>query len=233
MEANTKSLSDTVNAALAASALPLPADTHEQALGLTEVLGAICGLAGEDVAFAFKPNHAETTQSLLDFAGQLRLYREQRQQLTVPFHSDAELEVDCATLLSDWEAAAEKFWFLETMARRKVVRELAEAGGTSSQPDPEYDLPALEALAAIRAKLIAIGPDLAGISGFSGLTTDPDRLEPLARSASKLRSLIARHASDISEYATLSAAIRALVVDANDMLAEGGAIASALSLIHI
>ena len=207
-----------------ATGLPMDYDTPGQAEGVARCMSDVCELAERDLAFAFNAGHREKVTALRKYAETLREYRAAHERLSVPYSDDAERRVDRARLSFEWEAAADRFWFLETLARRKVVRALAQSGGTTGRPDPEMDLPVLAELAERRDVLEAVQEPLLELPAFNGLTSDPKRLEQMADGAERLRTTIARHSEGVEGYTALSDAIRSFLVGANDLLLPGGSV---------
>lgn len=213
--------------AQSASNLPLPASGPDEASTLSDVLSVVCGASGANVGFAFSPDANSTISALDQYAEVLRAYHAETAQLSVGYAEDSERNVDHESLAAAWVAAADKFWFFETLARGKVVKELARLGGTPTRPDPENDLPVLARLAALRERLDAIAPSLSPLPGLASRSSDPAKLKELAQTARAIKGLIAAHADGVDEFARLNQAVRSLVVDANDMLQSGGAISQA------
>ena len=213
--------------AQSASNLPLPASGPDEASTLSDVLSAVCGASGANVGFAFSTDANFTISALDQYAEVLREYHAETAQLSVGYAEDSERNVDHESLAAAWAAAADKFWFFETLARGKVAKELASLGGTPTRPDPENDLPVLARLAALRERLDAIAPSLSPLPGLASRSSDPAKLKELARTARAIKGLIAAHADGVDEFARLNQAVRSLVVDANDMLQSGGAISQA------
>lgn len=220
-------LQENGQAAIEATGLPLAYNTPASVQLLAGCVSDTCGLADSHVAFAFEADHREKTRALREYAQVLRSYQSARGSLSVPYAVDAERNVDRASLSFDWEAADERFWFLETLARRRVVRSLADSGGTTGQPDPDVDLPILATMSAHRDSCEALQAPLKELPGFAGLSSNPDRLESMAEDAQALRSMIAKHSQGVEGFTQLSQAVRSMIIDANDMLVPGGSIHTA------
>ncbi|MHA7820041.1 MAG: DUF3320 domain-containing protein [Erythrobacter sp.] len=213
------------NAAQLASNLPLTTASPEEALALSELLSALCKASGANVGFAFAADANSTISALDQYADVLGQYHAEIAQLSVAYAEDCERTVDHEGLAAKWAAAADKFWFFETLARSKVAKELARLGGTPARPDPENDLPVLARLSALRERLDAIAPNLSSLPGLAALESDPAKLKELAQTARAIKGLVAARADGVDDFARLNQAVRSLVVDANDMLQSGGAIA--------
>jgi len=214
-------------AAQSSSNLPLPATGPDEASTLSEMLSALCKTSGANLGLAFAPEATSTISALDEYAEKLRQYHAEIALLSVAYADDSEQTVDHEDLSARWATAADKFWFFETLARSKVAKELARLGGTTARPDPENDLPVLAGLALLREQLDAIAPSLSSLPGLASRDSDPAKLEELAQMARTIKGLIAAHAEGVDDFARLNQAVRSLVVDANDMLQSGGAIAHA------
>ncbi len=210
-----------------ASNLPLSMETPDEASRLGDFLSALCEASGTNIGFAFAPESSATIEALEEYAVVLRQYYAEIECLSVAYADDSELTIDHEALATQWVAAAERFWFFETLARRKVTKELARSGGTPARPDADNDLPILARLASLRVQLDAIAPRLVTLPGIASRDRDPENIEDLARTARTIKDLVAAHAEGVDDFARLNQAVRSLVVDANDMLQPSGAIARA------
>ena len=214
-------------AAQSASNLPLPVTGPNEAAMLSQILATLSAACGANLGFAFAPESNATISALDEYADVLRQYHAEVAKLSVAYADSSERTVDHEGLAAQWAAAADKFWFFETLARGKVAKELARLGGTPARPDPENDLPVLARLAVLRERLDGIAPGLSSLPGLASREIDPEKLEQLAQTARTIKSLVAAHADGVDEFARLNEAVRSLVVDANDMLQPNGAIAQA------
>lgn len=112
-------------AAQSASNLPLPATSPYEASTLADVLSALCKASGANLGFAFAPDSSSTITALDEYADVLRQYHAEIARLSVAYVDDSEQTVDHGRLAVQWAATADKFWFFESLARRKVAKELA------------------------------------------------------------------------------------------------------------
>lgn len=88
------------------------------------------------------------------------------------------------------DTASGKFWFLATLARRKVARGLAQAGGATGSVDPGAGLPRFAAMRDLLAKIDALAAQASRISGSAGLTTDGHILEQASTEPSVCEPLL-------------------------------------------
>ena len=233
LQATTASYGGAALAAQSVGNLPLPATSPGEAAILADVLSVLCKASGANIGFAFAPDSGSPIAALDDYAEVLRKYRAEIARLSVGYADGSEQTVDHDALAAQWAAAADRFWFFETLARRKVAKELARMGGTPSRPDPDNDLPILARLASLREQLDAIAPRLASLPGIASRESNPSKIEELAQTARSVKSLVAAHADGVDDFTRLNQAVRSLVVDANDMLQPGGAIARASEKLEV
>lgn len=213
--------------AKSASNLPLPVTAPDEASTLADVLSALCKASGANLGFAFAPEGSATIAALDEYADVVRQYHAEIARLSVAYADDSEQTIDHVALAARWAAAADRFWFFESLARRKMSKELARMGGTPARPDPDNDLPILARLSNLREQLDAIVPRLSSLPGLASRESDPAKMEELAQTARAIKGLVASHADGVDDFARLNQAVRSLVVDANDMLQPGGVIARA------
>ena len=213
--------------------LPLPATTHSEASALADVLSTLCKASGTKLGFVFEPDSDAVIAALDEYAETLGQYRAEIARLSVAYADGSEQTVDHKGLVARWSAAADKFWFLESLARGKVAKELARMGGTSTRPDPDNDLPILARLAKLREQLDSIAARLSSLPGVASRDSDPAKIAELSRTAQTIKDLVAAHAGGVDEFGKLNQSVRSLVVDANEMLQPGGAIAQANERLNV
>lgn len=195
---------------------------------LIVVADAVLAAHGLDVGFALAPGAEERIVACRSLVETIAAWRARAGELSTGYGDPTTAEAHAPELAGKWDAAAERFWFFETLARRRVARDLGSAGQSDGPADPERDLPILMAMAEHRAEAERLDGVIGPVRGVDGLSTDPDHLNRLIRTASDLRAMLTTTASlsaaSPSAYAELAARLRALVVDANDLLAPGAAI---------
>ncbi|MDF2637960.1 MAG: helicase [Novosphingobium lindaniclasticum] len=212
---------------LQASGLPLPADTADERAALDELIRVVRSTHGRNLRLAFVPDMADRVLAAREAKALLEKYRGLERRLSVPFASEAARRVPVDAIQSDWEAAGRRFWFLATLAQRKVARTLASVGGTSGEPDPATDLPLLGKMNGLLQEIDALVPRLANVSSWTGLSTDLDRMEIECALSEELKRAIQTRASDPDHLIALRSAVSRLVVDANELIGPDGALARA------
>lgn len=211
---------------LAATRLPLPAEAPEPLAGLRRLVGLALQAHGRDLRFAFAPDVADRAAAARAAIGLVERYRRDEAALSARFAPEAARRIDVAATRAAWQEAGAKMWPLAGFAQKRVARDLAQQGGTSGPVDVAADLPHLDAMAAALRELDGLAPRLAGIPGWAGLATDGAAVEAALALAEALRAGISAAAIGPDHLVALRGAISTLVVDANDMLGPGGAVAA-------
>ncbi len=97
---------------------------------------------GVDLRFAFSPELKAICAAAQQAAALLEEYAALEQNLSQSYAAEAIRRIDVDALRSEWAEASGKFWFLSTLAKKKVAKTLASTAGTAARPDVEADLPA-------------------------------------------------------------------------------------------
>jgi len=211
---------------LTATRLPLSQSPSRESLRAMISFGQTCLSAfGEDLRFAFAPEIADRVATLRSAMALIRRYQQEEAALSAVYAPEAPRRIDVDATQKAWAEASTRFWFFSTLARRKVARALARAGGTTQQVNPEADLPRLKAMSDLLTQIDVLGEQVSGIPGWAGLGTEIERLEATLDLAERLRTEVAAHADSPDALSDLRKATAQLVVDANDMLVSGGVIA--------
>ena len=211
--------------AAAATRLPLAADDPTQLTHLRRLIALGLQSHGRDLRFAFAPDAADRIAAARTAIGLIERYRREEAALSARYAPDAVRRIDLPAMRASWRAAGEKFWFLATLARKRVARDLAQQGGAASPVDVAADLPHLEAMAVVLAELDGLSPRLAGLPGWAGVASDTDAIEVVLALGEELRTAVTVAATGPDHLVALRGAMSTLVVDANDLLAPDGAIA--------
>lgn len=211
----------------AATSLPLPAGDRAELGRLEAFARLVLEMHGHDLRFAFAPAMADQIAAAREGLALIARYRAEESALSAPYAPEAARRIDLAATGAAWAEAGTRFWFLATLAKRRVARELAQAGGAAGEVDPDTDLPRLHAMRDLLAQIDALAPRAAGLPGWAGLATDAGAIEAAVARGERLRAGIAAEADGPDALVALRAATARLVVDANDLLAPDGAIAGA------
>lgn len=208
------------------SAAGLPGDFDdpvaiERLLTLTERLLDAYGL---DLRFGFAPDFPEVAGLVCHLSDLVARYRETELSLSVAYAPEACRRIDPAGLGADWRAAEAKFWFLATLAKKKVAKRLGELGGTTSIPDPGADIAKLGEMRTLVDEIDRLAPRLTGVPGWSGTTSDTTRMVRLVEVVEGLRAAMSAVASGPDELMELRHRATGLVLDANDLLSRDGAV---------
>ena len=210
--------------------LPLPVEQIEHMQQLNELNSLLCESHGLNLSFAFTPDASNRIRITRQVCELIESYRELQRGLSVDYAQEACRRVPFQAMGQAWKQAEGRFWFFASLAKKKVARQLAEVGGASDLPNPPADLAILEQLHAKLLDLDSLATDVQSIPGWAGLSSDTGRMREAVALADRLRALQSTLAESPDHLIALRGAVARLVVDANDMLAPGGQIATALSM---
>lgn len=210
-----------------AARLPLPSADRSQLGSLLSFAELCLATHGHDLRFAFAPDMVDRVEAARNGAGIVERYQNEEAALSVGYAPEAARRIDIEATRAAWTVACSKFWFLAALAKRKVARSLAEAGGATGPVECEGDLPRLAAMRDLLAQIDALAPRAVAIPGWAGLASDQHRIDGAIALAERLRAAIAAEADGPETLVALRAATSTLVVDANEMLSGDGAVAIA------
>lgn len=184
---------------------------------------------GTDLEFAFSPDINDKTSSSSRFIKHLNEYQEiDKNGLSSRYGPEACRKINFTQLESDWAEAKRKFWFLATLAKKKVVKALAEQGSASGDPEPDLDLPKLRRMRELLEEMDGLAGAINKVPGWASLASDTTRMAAVLELSKLLRSSMSSMADSPELLPELRAAVRKLVVGANDLLGPDNRIAMAL-----
>lgn len=183
---------------------------------------------GVDLRFAFSPELKAICAAARQAVALLEEYEALEQHLSQTYAPEAIRRIDVDALRREWAEASGKFWFLSTLAKKKVAKTLAATAGTPARPDVEADLPRLASMKGLVAEIDGLDHDLRDVPGWTAVDTDAARMVFATKLAESLRVNLVPLASSPEQIATLRAEVRRLVVDGNDLLTSDGAVAEAI-----
>jgi very-short-patch-repair endonuclease len=195
---------------------------------LLELVRLLPDAHGMDLRFAFSPVLKTIRAAAQQAASLLVEYEAQEKRLSQTYASEAVRRIDIDQLRSEWTEASGKFWFLATLAKKRVAKALAGTSGTSAFPNVESDLPRLATMKDLVAKIDALNGDLRDVPGWSALGSDVRRMACATRLAENLRVNLIPLASSPEQLVKLRHETQRLVLDGNDLLAPNGPIAEAI-----
>lgn len=207
--------------------LAVEADDRTRLEALLELTATMLKTHGSDLGFAFAPDYTTKVSAAQRAIDLIVKYREIEAGLSTTYAPEAARRIDAGQFDAAWAMASGKFWFLATLAQKKVARLLGQQGGTSTLPDPGADLPRLHQLKAITVDLDQIGSTVSGIPGWNDLDSELERIQELIEIADGLRSQMAALATTPDDLLVVRSAVSTLVVEANDLLAPHGSVALA------
>jgi len=182
-----------------------------------------------DMAFAFVPDLSVKLAAAGQFLQLLVKYDAEEAQLSVRYRSEAARDLDVDQLDAQWIVASSKFWFLASLAKKGVSKRLAAKVGSDLLPDVANDAPRLRRMKELLRQMDELKRLLTGIPGCVGVDSKPVVIAEAIGVAESLQIQLSALISSQDEPVSLKAAVRRLVVDANDLLGPDGVIALAVA----
>lgn len=183
---------------------------------------------GADLRFAFSSELKGIQTAAQQNASLLKEYATLERSLSQPYAPQAIRRIDVDRLQGDWSVASGKFWILATLAKKKIAKALAVTAGMSAPPEVEADLPRLAAMKELVAKIDDLAPMLQKVPGWAALDTNTTRMRLAIGLANGIQARTVALAGSPEELVRLRAEIRKLVVDGNELLGSGSALALAV-----
>jgi very-short-patch-repair endonuclease len=213
---------------LRATDLPLAVTSGEDIERFCQFVALLVDTHGIDLSFAFTLNASAKIVAAKKAVQILTSYQEIEHSLSVRYASEACRTINLEQLKTDWETGKTKFWFLATLAKKKVGKNLAGQGGAVGLPNVEQDLARLFEMRDLLISLDSLSADISAVPGWSGVSSDQSAMAVAWELAERLRTLISSNAESPEDLIALRGATQKLVVEANELLGGGGFIAAAL-----
>ncbi|QWT21320.1 DUF4011 domain-containing protein [Bacillus sp. NP157] len=229
--ASARSLATAIDACRAdvqrtVAATRLPIDEAEPAgIGLLIAFTRLLAEAyGVDLRCVFAPTFTSVQATAQKALGLIHAYKAQEQGLSLRYSEDAVRRIAVAHVQAAWTEASGKFWFLATLAKKKVAKALAQDAASADLPDVAADLPKLAQMQPLLAQLDALAPELAGLPGWHGLGTDEARLKTVLNLGTNIRAALVALARSPEHLIELRKAAGTLLIDGNELLGAGGSV---------
>lgn len=214
---------------LAATRLPLKVDGQDELGRCVALVRTLLGTHGKDLRFGFAADFGDKASAAREAVETLARYRSEDQALSARYSAEAARRIDVDSASAEWTRAAGRMWPFGALARRRIAKELAAAGGAAGKVEPGADLPRLARMKEAISKLDSLSSRLSGVPGWIGTGTEDEALLGAVELAERLRTAIAAEATGPEQLIELRQRVSALVVDANEMLSVDGLVAAALS----
>ncbi|MFW9078854.1 DUF3320 domain-containing protein [Pseudomonas sp. P2757] len=213
---------------LKATDLPLAVESGEDIEQFTQFVALLVDAHGVDLGFVFTLNASAKINSAKRAIQLIAGYREIERSLSLRYAPEACRTINLEQMKSDWEIAKSKFWFLATLGKKRVGKNLAVAGGATGQPDVEADLIKLSSMRELLDSLESLVVDVGSVPGWSGVSSDVSAMAAACELGERLRTVVSSRAGSPEDLISLRGATENLVVKANELLGGGGFISSAL-----
>ncbi|VVP81086.1 hypothetical protein PS914_02199 [Pseudomonas fluorescens] len=203
---------------LAATHIDLPSDQVAQIQPLIELATLMTRTHGLNLSFAFAPDAVARIEAARRAMQLIAEYREIEPSLSVAYAAEACRRVPFEQIATDWREAEGKFWFLATLAKKKVCQNLASLGGAAGMPDTVNDLSKLQRMQVLLLELDGLSSGVNSIPGWGGLSSDTGRMLDGVELAERLRSKMISLARSPEHLIALRGSVSRLVIEANEML---------------
>lgn len=207
-----------------ATGIMLDSNEPEKLIQLTLLCDLLTEAAGLDLSFMFVPDTFTRVEAAKTAIILLKEIETTKTQLSVTYPGNSWQGINVEQVYRSLEDAGKKFWFFATNARKKVVGEFIRQYSLSGTPDILSDLQVIQTLQSVHQKLSELTPLTASMPGWNGLDTNYSGLLNLLDLADSIRIAQTGFASSPQQLAELRAAVKTLVIDANELLSPLGII---------
>ncbi|WP_017348380.1 DUF3320 domain-containing protein [Pantoea sp. A4] len=209
---------------LDATGITLDSTEPGKLLQLTILCELLSRAAGIDLSFMFAPDAFGRTESAKLAINLLRDIETTKLGLSVSYLANSWANVQTQQVRNNLEAADKKFWFLATIARKKVIEGMTQQYSLSGIPNLDTDLAIIDRLQSLQQRLAELAPVLTYLPAWKGLDTDSAHLEQVLGLSDAIRSSLAGLASSPQQLVEIRNAVKNLVIDANELIASDGKI---------
>ena len=208
-----------------ASRLPKFGNDLTAARRLLELTELCLSAFGCDLTFAFAPDVADKLAAARKMIELLEVYRAEEVSLSAACEPEVARRLDLDGFQARWAEAQQKFWFFASLAKRKVARELTQSAGATGPLDLDADFSHLTAMKKWLVEIDQLTPKVSAFPEWQGLATRKASLNGAIELALKFRQVIASQAESTDTLIALREAVSKLVVYANELLSDDGAVA--------
>lgn len=166
----------------------------------------------KDLRFAFAPDLSHKLNAAEKFIALLQDYHREEGRLSASYTDEAARKVDADLLDSKWATADQKFWMFASFSKKKVVKELADLGGTDVHPDVQSDSPKLRRMKELLGEMDALSEHVNDIPGFAFLNSKVNVIQESTEIAAELQRALPTLIHSPDELVLLKASVRKLVV---------------------
>ncbi|MFP1979835.1 DUF3320 domain-containing protein [Lonsdalea quercina] len=194
-----------------------------QLITLCELLSKACGI---DFNFMFAPDAAERIEAAKTAIDLLSEIESTKARLSVTYPDNSWQNVNVQQIKSSLQEADNKFWFLATNARKKIIGNIMRKYSLSETPEISADLITIDILGSLHQRLSELTPLTTTLPGWNDLNTNHLALQEVLDLADSLRSTFACFSSSPQQLAEIRTAVKTLLIEANDLLGSQGIIAA-------
>ena len=205
----------------------LGVDLPDHSLPRLEALGELASVLLDSfrkpTSYALEPDGVERIDALEEAERRLRAYQRAETSLSSPYEPFAWRAIDGEAIGRRWAGAGRKYWPMNTLAKRQIVKEL-RAKGAQDTPDPPTDAPLLTEMRREGEAIDRLDRQLSGLKDWSAHATPAATAASLRKLGQRVRIAAAKLNDAPQELVELRGKVRRLLHDGNDLLAPDGSV---------
>ncbi len=205
----------------------LGVDLPDHSLPRLEALGELASVLLDSfrkpTSYALEPDGVERIDAFEEAEHRLTAYQRAETALSGPYEPFAWREIDGEAIGRRWAEAGRKYWPMNALAKRQIVKEL-RAKGAQTTPDPSTDAPLLTEMRREGEAIDRLDRQLSGIKDWSAHATPAATAASLRKLGQRVRTAAANLNDAPQELVELRAKVRRLLHDGNDLLAPDGSV---------
>lgn len=151
----------------------------------------------------------------------LNNYTLEKAKLSCQYPDSAVTSIPVSNWQALWTKASGSSWPMRPVRQRSVIKIMRKVVPLTATPQPHQDLPVLETLQSLRARLDDAGSDLPAATGWKDLASDNQDILETLDAGKRLRESVIRLAKNPQDLPALKTAAKTLCVDGREMLESG------------
>ncbi len=204
----------------------LPDQSLERLEAVSELASILSDSYRKQTAFALEPDGQDRIEALEEVVEHLKSYAAAQAALSCTYEPMAWRNLDGSEIAGRWQEAEAAWWPKSFFLRRGIIKDLKQ-GGAKGTPDPTNDATLLTTLRAKGEAIDALDHQLSVFKDWEGHTTSPAPVLAIHDLGVRARSAVGKLTEDVQALVEVRGKIRALMYDANDLLAPDAAVGRA------
>src|SRR5690554_269385 len=182
----------------------------------------------QHTSFALEPDALDRLEALEKAVEQLKAYITAQTRLSCNYEALAWKSLDADSIEIQWAEAKQVWWPKRLFAKRKLLK-MMRKNGALGVPDPDNDISILRELRRVGGNIDCLDVVLEGLREWNSYTSDPQAINSLRKLGDRARIAVAKLADDAESLSGMRPKLRALLYDANDLLAPEAVVGRSLT----